>query len=139
MNKEVISELQVDTLIQKILPNLNNKLLIIKFGADWCGPCKRIKSVFNEQVIKSEENILVADLDVDENFEIYGKFKTAKLVNGIPAILAFKSQEGGERLNELVIDSVTGGDTNKIIEFFQRVNNRASSIKNTLIVAPQKK
>ncbi len=139
MNQEVIIELQVDNLIKNILPNLNNRLLIIKFGAEWCGPCKKIENVFYEEVIKREKNILVADLDVDENFEIYGKFKTARLVNGIPAILAFKSQEGGEKLNELVIDSVTGSDTNKIIEFFQRVNNRASSIKNTFFVAPQKK
>ena len=139
MNQEVIIELQVDNLIKNILPNLNNRLLIFKFGAEWFGPCKKIENVFYEEVIKREKNILVADLDVDENFEIYGKFKAARLVNGIPAILAFKSHNGNERLNELVIDSVSGSDINNIREFFLRVNNIAKSIKNNIIVAPEKK
>ena len=74
----------------------NNKgTVIIKFGANWCGPCKRIDAqVHNWFNYFSTHCPLVQTylIDVDDNLEVYGFLKNKKMVNGIPAILVYKKQ-----------------------------------------------
>jgi thioredoxin 1 len=43
----------------------SDKLLLIKFGAKWCGPCKQIKSNL-EKIAENDNNVIVIDIDVDE-------------------------------------------------------------------------
>ena len=78
------------------LPNLqsfsdllqkNPGLVIIKFGAEWCGPCKKIEGLVNTWFEKMPDTVQSVIIDVDECFEVYGFLKTKKRVNGIPVIL----------------------------------------------------
>ena len=34
------------------------------------------------------ENVICADIDIDENFDVYTFLKSKRMVNGIPAVLA---------------------------------------------------
>ena len=45
-----------------------DKLLLIKFGASWCGPCKQVKPHL-EKIAESESNLLIVDIDVEEASE----------------------------------------------------------------------
>ena len=47
LEKTIYTELSPDNLkeLQKTL--LENQVIIIKFGATWCGPCKKIKDLCN--------------------------------------------------------------------------------------------
>lgn len=115
--------------------SLENEMLIIKFGADWCAPCNAIKNVVQQELDKSEKNIIFIDLDIDENIEIYGHFKTKRLVSGIPAMLAFVKPDEDimERLSPaLISDSVSGANQVKIRDFFGRCNKKAKSINNNI-------
>ena len=41
-------------------------LVVIKYGAEWCGPCKKIKKFYNEIAGKEEyKNIYFLDVDID--------------------------------------------------------------------------
>jgi len=45
-----------------------DKVTVIYFGAEWCGPCKNLKKkLASEEVTKKCNQLVVGHLDVDEN------------------------------------------------------------------------
>ena len=62
---------------QDLLDN-NDGVIIFKFGATWCRPCKAIKSHVETCVEKLPENIYCLDLDVDDSFDLYAYLKSKK-------------------------------------------------------------
>lgn len=61
--------------------------VLVKFGADWCGPCKAIAPTLEE--VASEGKNKIFEVDVDESPELAQRFN----VRGIPALLYFKDSE----------------------------------------------
>ena len=51
--------------INELLPN-NNGYIILKFTADWCGPCKSIKGLIEEKTKNLPANVQYYEIDVDE-------------------------------------------------------------------------
>jgi hypothetical protein len=101
-----------------ILAN-NPGFVIIKFGAEWCAPCKQIDGVVHQwfdHLSKNNQDVQTVLLDVDENLTIYGHLKSKKMVSGIPAILAY--QKGN--VSVIPDDIVTGANVNQIHLFFKR-------------------
>jgi len=94
----------------------NPGLFIIKFGADWCGPCKKIEGLVNEWFNKTNNKVQCALIDVDESFDIYAFLKSKKMVNGIPAILCYYK----DNHNYVPDDVVIGADVAQVNAFFQR-------------------
>ena len=47
-----------------------DKLVIIDFWAEWCGPCKRIAPVIEDLAKEFEGKIVIGKCDVEENTEI---------------------------------------------------------------------
>ena len=100
--------------------NLNkNEMIIIKFTADWCAPCKSIKDYINNIVKDLPSKIKFYEIDVDDSIELYAKFKNKKMVNGIPALLAFK--DGIKDIWYIPDDSILGANKDEIRSFFDRV------------------
>ena len=103
----------------KMQQNLKSQeMIIIKFTANWCVPCQGIKSLVEELVNELPNSIKFYEIDIDESLELYAKFKSKKMVNGIPAILAFKN--GKKDQWYIPDDSVLGGDKKAIRDFFNR-------------------
>lgn len=94
----------------------NEGALILKFGADWCGPCKKIEGLVKELMMQTPESVKCATINIDEDFELYGLFKSKKLINGVPAIFGFKKGNISGRPDDVVV----GADTNQIEMFFQK-------------------
>ena len=116
LNINNLSEMQ-SKLIEK-------QLIIIKFTASWCAPCQGIKPIVEEYLKKLPESIKFIEIDVDESIELYSFMKTKKMLNGIPAILAFYP---GTKDNIYVPDdSVLGGNKNEVGKFFERCINYVS-------------
>ena len=100
----------------QILSNNKDKI-IVKFTATWCGPCKKIEETVNKCVQKLSETVHFYNIDIDDNFEIYGFFKSKKMVNGIPAILLWNKGN-----TDYVPDNVhLGGDISAVENFFKAV------------------
>ena len=118
--RKVINEMSVLELqkIQASMPKTNS-LIIIKFGADWCGPCKKIAPLYYEFIKTAPEEIIFADIDVDDNLDLYINLKRNKMVSGIPVFLAYYA---GVKRDKWFIpdDSVVGADEKVVLEFFAR-------------------
>ena len=79
----------------------NNKLIVIDFNAEWCGPCKRIKPVFHS-FIKKYKNILFLSVDVDEASEIAEMFQ----IRAMPTFIFVKSQKIVHQIQGAKVDEL---------------------------------
>ena len=106
--------------LQQIQREYKQHILIVKFGAEWCKPCKLIKPTCEAWFKTSPAHIIYADIDIDESLDLYRAFKSKKMVRGVPVILAFK---GSKQRDQWYIpdESVEGGDIVAVQQFFQRV------------------
>ena len=108
----VITEMSKDDFV-KALQN-NTGALVIKFGAEWCGPCKAIEPLVNQWMSQFPPTIQGAIIDIDENFEIYALLKSKKQINGVPAIMCYIKGN----MTPIPDHIVVGADVNKINQFF---------------------
>ena len=111
----IITELSKEEFGQALLNNPG--ALVIKFGAEWCGPCKRIEPLVNSWMARFPPTIQGAIIDIDDNFEIYALLKSKKQVNGVPVILCYKK----DNLTLIPDNVVVGADENQVNTFFQTV------------------
>lgn len=92
----------------------NKGIFIIKFGAEWCGPCKQIDPLVYDWMGKLPPNATGAIIDIDESFEIYAFLKSKRMLNGVPAILCYKRGN----LNYIPDLVVVGADEKQVNAFF---------------------
>ena len=67
----------------------NQTIIILKFGAEWCGPCTNIKNDVHQLMVGMPDDVTCLDIDVDECFDVYAYLKSKKIVNGVPCVLAY--------------------------------------------------
>lgn len=103
------------TLFQKLSENPG--LIIVKFGADWCGPCKKIAPYVKTHLELFDESCHFYDIDIDDNFEIYGFMRTKKMATAIPTILCWK-QGSTTYVPDYVL---TTSDLNEVETYFKRI------------------
>jgi len=95
----------------------SNKLLVIKFYADWCVSCNKLERVVfsNSNVIQTLQSTLALTTDVTannkDNQQILARFNLV----GPPAILFFK--DGKEQRSHRIIGEISATD------FLKHVNN----------------
>ena len=115
MSKQVISEIPNRDSFFHLLKH-NPGLIVIKLGAEWCGPCKQIKNVVHAFFASSPPEVVCADIDVDKCFDFYSFLKSKKMANGIPLILCYKKGN----VTFIPDDSITGSDATQLHLFFKR-------------------
>lgn len=85
----------------------SDKLTIVDFWAEWCGPCRAIGPVIEELSKEYNGTVNIGKVNVDHNPEVsinYG-------ITSIPAILFFK---GGQVVDKLVGAQPKGNFIKKI-------------------------
>ena len=126
MQKQIISGIPSRKEFFELL-TVNPGLIIIKLGATWCGPCKKIAPALEGFFATSPDNVLCADLDVDECDDLYAMMKSKKMVNGIPVVLCYRKGN----TSYIPDDSVTGADPAQLSAFFHRCGIYQSQIQST--------
>ena len=64
----------------------SDKLVLLDFYADWCGPCKMLAPVVHEIAEENAGTIKVGKINVDEQMELAMRFQ----VSSIPMLVVFK-------------------------------------------------
>ena len=85
----------------------SDKLVLVDFWAEWCGPCRMVAPIVKELSEDYKGQIVVAKLDVDGNPETSVKYG----IRNIPTILFFK---GGKVVDKQVGAVLKGNLASKI-------------------------
>jgi thioredoxin 1 len=71
-----------------------NKLVLVDFWANWCGPCRALAPTIEELAKENSGKVLIGKLDVDENSATASRFQ----VFSIPTMIVFKNGVEADRL-----------------------------------------
>ena len=115
MTLPLITEIKSRNDYMELIQN-NPGLFIVKFGAEWCGPCKKIESDVMDKFNNMPDNVQCAVVDIDNNFDVFAFLKTKKMFAGIPAILCYHKD------NDSYIPDEIHNNSNKdeLADFFIR-------------------
>ena len=88
-SEDIESQADLADLLQK-----NPGKIVIKLGAEWCGPCRALGPVLEEVATELGEKAQVVKVNVDENGELAQQFG----IRGIPTMIFFKNGEAAKTL-----------------------------------------
>ncbi len=83
-----------DATIDEVLQT--DKLVLVDFWAEWCGPCKMVGPIIDEIGKEYQDKVVVGKVDVDNNDETTTKYG----IRSIPTVLYIKNGE--------VVDKMVG-------------------------------
>lgn len=84
---------------------------IKKFEADWCGPCRMLKPVFQQLESKYGNSVKFSYIDVDKNNEIAQKYS----VRGIPLVVIEKDGREVDRFSGVQSEKTYENSLNKFV------------------------
>ena len=72
-----------------------DRLMLVSFGASWCGPCRLLKPGLRALAARQKDQLTVSTLDVDANPAMTKRYG----VESFPTCILFKAGEPVERLD----------------------------------------
>ena len=65
----------------------SDKLVLVDFSAEWCGPCRMVHPIVKELAEQYETQVIAGEVDVDQNPMVAAKYG----VRNIPTVLFIKN------------------------------------------------
>ncbi|MBW2938290.1 thioredoxin [Aureisphaera sp. CAU 1614] len=69
----------------------SQKLVLVDFSADWCGPCKMLAPILKQVKDEVGDAIKIIKIDVDKNQSLASQYQ----VMGVPTLILYK---GGKQV-----------------------------------------
>ena len=110
-----------------LIASNTDRVLIFKFSADWCIPCKLLAPAVKDHLPKLPPQTTFYNLDADENFDVYAFLKSKKMVSGIPALLGYYPETTDYVSNV----SYSGINCKELEAFFSDCAKKCESIERT--------
>jgi thiol-disulfide isomerase/thioredoxin len=107
-----------------------NSIILLKFSAKWCKPCRTIKPLCDYFFSVMPRNIQLFNIDIDEQMDLYIQLKSKKMLKGIPTMMMWAPPLTDETKPWYVADEiVSGADEKEVKNFFDRCAKVALSLQ----------
>jgi thioredoxin 1 len=94
---------------------LNNGINLVKFSAEWCGPCKMASRII-DSVLTEFTSVIFTEVDTDDSPNLASTYK----IKSVPTVIVFNNNEEVERF----VGSVSADKLRKSLN--NAVNNIAA-------------
>ena len=85
----------IEATTENFKEELNTSMpVVLDFGADWCGPCKRIAPIIEELAAEMNGRLKFISINVDNNQEIASEYQ----VMSIPTLVFIHKKEEKDRV-----------------------------------------
>lgn len=89
----------------------SNPVVVVKFSAPWCSPCRAMEPVINNVTEKFAGKVKIIDIDVDESPELATQYK----IRSIPTFMYVKNKEIADKSVGAISEETLIGKINGII------------------------
>lgn len=72
-----------------ISSEIDKRMILVDFFADWCGPCKMLAPILEEIADEYQSIIKIVKIDIDKNTEVPSRFN----ILSIPTLILFKDRK----------------------------------------------
>jgi len=93
----------------------NPGVVIVKYGATWCGPCKKVQPYLNEKKKAFPPKWKYFELDADADSDLFSFLQSKKQVKQIPVIIAYKKGN----LTPFADKAIVGSNEQSLDQFFE--------------------
>lgn len=88
-----------------------DKLVLVDFFAEWCGPCKMMAPVLKQVKDNLGDRVSIIKIDVDKNQSLAANYQ----VRGVPTLMLFKNgkqvwRQSGLLQKDDLINIITSND-----------------------------
>lgn len=66
----------------------NRQPVVVKFGADWCGPCRGMDEAIDSLKSDFSPRAKFLKIDIDKNPELFAQYRSG---SGIPQVMIFRN------------------------------------------------
>lgn len=87
--------------LSSLLKKESDNVVILKFSAEWCAPCKEIAPAFAE-LVAGTEGVKVVEVDSDSAQNLFHEYE----ITGMPTFLFFKNELLESRLRKGTIEQI---------------------------------